>query len=281
VLNNAYDKKSQTPKAELNGNSAVDDKELAVVKETDTPRFVAPTHGGVDIFRQLTELENMVENCRHIGPMMIGFPDDQFHMTLMKIRANLPEEMKRASKLARESERIVEESREQAGQLVEDARKTALLEFEDIKSESARMREAAQQESVRIREATQQEALQAREAVKKEAQRLYEEAQNEARQLLEAAEREAQQRHAEAQAAGEQIIAEARVQAERLVADSEIVQQAQVVAQDLKLRSEEEARATQHGADEYAHDVLTNLETVLGKSLYQVQCGRELLERGR
>lgn len=258
-MNNAYDKKSQTPEHELNGNSAGNDKDHAVVKETDTPRFVAPTHGGVDIFRQLTELENMVDNCRRIGPMLLSFPDDQFHMTLMKIRANLPEEMKRASKLARESERIVEESREQAGNLIEDARKAAMQELDNIKAESARQREAAQKETLRLRE----------------------EGQKEAQRLVEAAEREAKQRQEEIQAACEQMLAEARAKAEQLVSDNDIVQQAQAVAYDTQNRAEEEARAIREGADEYAHDLLSKLETVLGKSLYQVQCGRELLEQGR
>src|SRR5207244_2990005 len=112
------------------------DTERAVVKTADdTPRFVAPTHGGVDILKLLTELEDLVENTRR-GPMgmLFRFPEDQFHMTVMKIRANLPEEMKRASKLARDSERIVEESREHAGHIVEDARQAALKHLEGGKA---------------------------------------------------------------------------------------------------------------------------------------------------
>jgi hypothetical protein len=258
-LNNAYDKKSQTPERELNGNSADNDKDHAIVKGTDPPRFVAPTHGGVDIFRLLTELEDMVDNCRRVGPMMFGFSDDQFHMTLMKIRANLPEEMKRASKLARESERIVEESREQAGNLIEDARKAAMQELDTIKADSARLRDSAQKEALRLRE----------------------EGQKEAQRLVEAADREAQQRQEAAQTACEQLLAETHTKAEQLISDHDIVQQAQAVAYDTQLRAEEEARAIRDGADEYAHDLLSKLETVLGKSLYQVQCGRELLEQGR
>lgn len=258
MLNNAYDKKLQNPDTEPNNSApAADDNDITVGKNGDTPRFVAPTHGGVDIFRLLTELEDMVENSRRIGPLRL-FPEDQFHMTLMKIRANLPEEMKRASKLARESERIVEESREHAGSIVEDARKNALQEFEGSKAQAVRLRDEAQKEAVRIRE----------------------EAQKEARSIVEAAGREAQQRQVEANTASEQIVAEARERAEQLVSDNDIVQQAQAVAYDIQLRAEEEAVGIKRGADEYAHDVLINLENVLGKAIYQVQCGRELLERG-
>lgn len=259
MLNNAYNKRSQTPGTGVDGNApAVEERETSGTRNGEAARFVPPTHGGVDIFRLLTELEDMVENCRRIGPLRL-FPEDQFHMTLMKIRANLPEEMKRASKLARESERLVEASREQAGTIVEDARKAALQEFENIKAQAAHLREEAHREAQQIREQAHQEA----------------------RQIVEAARREAQLQQEEAARASEQMLAEARARAEQMVTDSAIVQQAQAIAQDIQMRAEEEARAILRGADEYAHDVLVNLEGVLGKAIHQVQCGRELLERER
>src|SRR5215472_12156313 len=137
MLKNVSDTKSQNQQLESIQNTPVRSDETAKTAP-DTPRFVAPTHEGVDILKLLSELEDLVENTPH-GPFgtLFRFNEDAFHMTIMKIRANLPEEMKRASKLARESERIVEESRENAERVVEDARKSALSEFERGKAEAA------------------------------------------------------------------------------------------------------------------------------------------------
>jgi vacuolar-type H+-ATPase subunit H len=228
--------------------------------KVSVPRFVAPTHGGVDILKLLTELEDLVENTRH-GPMglLIGFPEDQFHMTIMKIRANLPEEMKRASKLAREQERIVEETRQYAEQMKDEARRMAVAEAERARSEVAQLREQTLAEAVRLRAESGGELARAREAAEREAQHIVEEARRQSEQLIE----------------------EARARATDLVDDNEIVQQAQILAQDLQGRTEVEATAVRRGADEYARDVLANLETILGKATTQVQRGRELLEQPR
>jgi hypothetical protein len=252
------------------GSPAVADNDNSAVKGRDeAPRFVAPTHGGVDILKLLTELEDLVVNTRH-GPMgmLFGFPEDQFHMTVMKIRANLPEEMKRASKLAREQERIVEETRQDAERIKEEARRMAMADFERSKAEVMQLREQTQAEAERLRNASSEETVRAREAAAREAQQIVE----------------------EARAQGEQLVAEARTRAAALVDDSDIVQQAQVMAQDLQGRAEAEAIAlrqgaaaeavaVRRGADEYARDVLANLEAILGKAAAQVQRGRELLEQ--
>jgi hypothetical protein len=250
VLKNAYDKNSQTPNPEtFNGQNADNDTRGATpARAGNEPlRFVAPTHGGVDILKLLTELEDLVEHTKH-GPLgsLWRFDEDKFHMTIMKIRANLPEEMKRASKLARDSERIVEETRENAERVVGDARKAALVEIERSKSDAVRVREEARAEIDRMRQA---------------------------------AEREAQHIQEQARQAGVEIVAEAHAQAEQLVSDSEIIQQALLKAQDLQMRAEEEAAAVRRGADDYARDVLANMETVLDKAVGQIQRGREMLER--
>ena len=250
-----------------NGSSGVKNGSGAV---GDVPRFVAPTHGGVDILKLLTELEDQVEGTRK-GPFgsMIGFDEDKFHMTIMKIRANLPEEMKRASKLAREAERIVEETRTDSERIKEDARRMALQDVERGKKEAAAEREQARMD-----------AEQHLADAKSEASRLHGDANGALDRAREAAEREARQILDEAQTHGREIIAEARAQAAQLVEDNEIVQQAQIVAQDAQMRAQAEAQAVRRGADEYARDVLTNLENVLGKATMQIQRGRETLDRG-
>ena len=244
---------------EANGSHADNDNDAAALKSrSEAPRFVAPSHGGVDILKLLSELEDLVVNTRH-GPMglLMGFPEDQFHMTLMKIRANLPEEMKRASKLAREQERIVEETRQDAERIKEEARRMAMADFDRAKAEIVQLREQTLAEAEGLRSTATAEITRAQETATRESQQILAEARNQSEQLL----------------------TEARAQAAGLVNDSELVQQAQVMAQDLQQRAETEADAVRRGSDEYARDVLANLEAILGKATAQVQRGRELLEQ--
>lgn len=250
MLDNAYNNDSEVRKLENSpGENAdynnVNAAQTAVVK-AEPPRFVAPTHSGVDILKLLSELEDLVENTPKRMGVMFRFDDEKFHYLIMKIRANLPEEMKRASKLARDSERIVEESRENAERILAEARESALAQFE-----------GAKEEAVQLHEAAQTEARRARDAAAREADKI----QNVAKQK------------------GDEIVAAARAEAAQLVSDSEIVQQALAQAADLQARAEAEANAVRQGADDYARDVLTNLEAVLGKAVTQVQRGREMLER--
>jgi len=252
VLKNDYDRKSDnTEQTELmNPDSPpknTDTVPVAPTQAADPPRFVVPPQGSVDLLKLLTELEELVEKTPRL-PMgtLFRFDEDRFHMTLMKIRANLPEDLKRASKLARESERIVEETRENVERVTEGARKAALTELERGRAEAARLKEQAVAEAQRLHEAAVQEG-----------QRIQDEARVEAERILEAA-------HAEAAA---------------LVSESGILRQAEGVAEDIKKRAWQEAEKMQRGADDYAHGVLANLEITLGKTLAQVQQGRVLLEK--
>ena len=74
----------------------------ASTESASPPRFVPPTAGAVDILKLLTDLEDQIESTGR-GPFgtLFRFDEDRFHMTVMKIRANLPEDLKRASRLAR------------------------------------------------------------------------------------------------------------------------------------------------------------------------------------
>ncbi len=253
MLKNDSGKKSETQKPELNPGHSADNNSATV------PRFVAPTHEGVDILKLLTELEDLVEGSPKMMGALLRFDEDKFHMTIMKIRANLPEEMKRASKLARDSERIVEETRDNADRVVSEARRAALQELERGRAEATHLKEEAREEGRR------QSA----------------EAQTEANRIRQNADAEARQKLAEAQRNAAELIAEAEAQAAQLVSDSQIMQHAMAQAQELQARAEQEAAAVRRGSDDYAKDVLVNLENVLGKAVTQVQRGREMLERGR
>ncbi len=230
-----YDKKSNDNPNALNNNPVDNDNGLNNA-QTDAPRFVTPTHGGVDILKLLSELEDVVEKAHKIfGGVYYGFDEDKFHMTLMKIRANLPDQIKNASKLMRDSERLADETSKQAEQVVKEAQKSATTEIERTRSEASRLKQ---------------------------------EADKSAKTTVKRAEEDA-----------EGIITAARERAALMVSDTEIVQRAQIEAQELLQRAHAEAQSIQNGANDYAYEVLTNLEGVLGKATSVVQNGRVTLEK--
>jgi hypothetical protein len=214
---------------------------------SDSPlRFIAPSHTGIDILKLLAELEEIIDKSNKVMGVMLRFDEDRFHMTVMKIRANLPEEMKRASKLMQDSERIVQETKQSSDKFIEDARKGAQLEIERGKAEAARLKEQALAEIAKEREALSREAV-----------RL----------------------NSESKTAAEQAIVEARKQASKLVSESDIVRTAESQARETRARADADAAATRKGANEYAASVLAKLQQTLGKVSAEIDRGREVLEK--
>jgi len=243
----AGDAQKQTPEtAVVVAASELPNRDLNQSRPEPPLRFIAPSHTGIDILKLLAELEEIVDKSNKVMGVMLRFDEDRFHMTVMKIRANLPEEMKRASKLVTESERMVEETRQTADKFIAEARKSAQQEIERGKAEAARLKDQALAESAKEREARS---------------------------------REASQISAQSKTQAEQAIAEARVQASKLVAESDIVREAELQARETRSRAEADAAATRKGANEYAASVLTGLQQALGKASSEIDRGREVLER--
>lgn len=170
----------------------------------------------VDVYRLLDELEELPEKARHLPfNTLVGFNVEQFYYLVLKIRANLPEDMKRAQRISRDTERIVDEAKDVARQHVE---------------------------------ITRQEAGQTLEQARLQAERL---------------------------------LAEAAAERDRLLQESEVMQLAKVQADAVIRQAEVEATEIRRGADDYARDVLANLEVVMDKALVQVQRGRNLLDESR
>ena len=256
MLKNSSDKNlknevtnSNTP--ENTGNGSVPSSE-------DPPRFVPPGKNSVDVLKLLTELEDQIETTSR-GPFgtLFRFDEDRFHMTVMKIRANLPDDLKRASRLARELEQTSEETKEQSDRILGDSRQAARAELERAKGEAAKSREETQSQAQAINEAANAEA----------------------KRILDEAELEAQRMIEEARKTGFGMLDSAQMQAEQAVAECEITRKAEKQAHEMLIRAEEEANAIRYGADDYARDVLTNLETVIDKAMSQIQQGRTMLNK--
>lgn len=127
----------------------------------------------VDIFRLLDELEELPEKAKHL-PLrtLIGFDQDQFYYLVLKIRANLPDDMKKAQRVARDSERIVDEARDVATQQLESGRMEAGRIQEEARAEAKQVTDRAQAQSQKIIQEARQQAEKMLEEAQKESARL-------------------------------------------------------------------------------------------------------------
>lgn len=82
----------------------------------------------------------------------------------------------------------------------------------------------------------------------------------------------------EAKQEAERIVREAQEHAERLASETEIVRLAERNAQQIMEDAREQERITRLGAEDYADDVLANLEMNLEKFIAAVQRGRQRLQ---
>jgi cell division septum initiation protein DivIVA len=160
----------------------------------------------------LENLNDLIDKKpKYFGPLCWGLNRDEAAMQIAKIRASLPQEVKQAATVTRESERIVESAREDANLTLEKALR--------------------------------------------EGERLLQEARTEAERLLE----------------------QARIEQQRLVADSEVLKIAKAQAEEVRNDATRDALQMRRGAEDYAHDLLTQLEGVIGKIMATVENGKQTI----
>jgi len=90
--------------------------------------------------------------------------------------------------------------------------------------------------------------------------------------------KERQEMLAEAKQEAERLLAEAQERAERLASETEVVRLAERNAQQIMEDARERERETRLGAEDYADEVLGNLEINLEKFIGAVRRGRERLQ---
>lgn len=82
----------------------------------------------------------------------------------------------------------------------------------------------------------------------------------------------------EAKQEADRILGEAQDRAERLASDTEVVRLAEKNAQQIMEDARDREREVRLGAEDYADEVLGNLETNLDKFIAAVRRGRERLQ---
>ena len=212
----------------------------------------------MDIIKLLNELEYLIENTRSIGMgFAYNFHADDFQDLANKIRASLPDEVKKASRVTAESEQIVDGAREAAEQTLDEA----TAEADQISREA-----------------------------RANAERMLRDVEAQANKLTLAAEATAKQNVSEARAKAEQMLADAHQQSQKMIGQSEVVRLATAQAHEIVAAAEREAREStaaaereardlRHGADEYAFGVMADLERQVGELMGTIQRGRQKLDQ--
>ena len=101
------------------------------------PPFLAERDAEVDILKLLDRLEEQVEDAMHLFNKAMFVDLDEFFVLTNKIRASLPEEVKRASRLANDSDRIVAASRDEATRVIEQARIEAAAIADEARTQAS------------------------------------------------------------------------------------------------------------------------------------------------
>ena len=156
----------------------------------------------IDVPKLIDRLEDLVENSRHFFNKAWGIDLEEFYILTNKIKASLPDDVRKATRLTKDSQRIVDEAHSEAEQVLERAKKEA-----------------------------------------------------------------------------DRIVSDARTEAERLKDTHEITRLATAQAKELILQAETGSAEMRRGADEYAMEVLTRMETEVARVMSTIQKGREKLER--
>ena len=101
------------------------------------PPFLAERDAEVDILKLLDRLEEQIDGATQLVNRAFFVNVDEFFVLTNKIRASLPDEVKRASRLANDSERIVGAARDEAARILEQVRAEAAGAVEEARAQAA------------------------------------------------------------------------------------------------------------------------------------------------
>ncbi len=200
----------------------------------------------MDTYKLLNELESLLENSKPFFNNTLHLDREVALDLTSKAKAALPDDMKRADRVTRESEQIVDNARERA----ENTLDSAAADADKI------MREA-----------------------RATAERLLRDAEAQANKLTLGAEAKAKQVLEESRLKSEKMLTDAHQKSEKMVNQSEVVRIATVQARELIASAEREIYDLRRDADEYAHGVLIDLERNIGDLMGTIQRGRIQLDK--
>lgn len=103
------------------------------------PSFMSGRGSHEDILKLLDNLEDLAENAYSFFGRAWGIDLEEFHMLTNKIRASLPDEVRRASRVANDSDNIVSAAKEEAAVITERATEEANRVVEEARLMAAKL----------------------------------------------------------------------------------------------------------------------------------------------
>ncbi len=114
----------------------------------------------------------------------------------------------------------------------------------------------------------------------RESDRILETARQDANSAVESAKKESERILAEAQKDVARMIEEARLQQERMVSESEILKLSKAQSEEIRNSADRDAVSMRRGAEKYAYDVLSQLESVVGKVMTTIERSKQEIQPG-
>lgn len=111
----------------------------------------------IDVPKLIDRLEDLVERSRHFFNKAWGIDLEEFYILTNKIKASLPDDVRKATRLTKDSQRIVEDARLEAEQILERTKKEAERILTDARAEAERMKDS--HEIVRMASAQAKEVV--------------------------------------------------------------------------------------------------------------------------
>ncbi|NLN79244.1 MAG: hypothetical protein GX141_10040 [Armatimonadetes bacterium] len=108
------------------------------------PSFMSSRGTQDDILKLLDSLEELAENAYSFFGRAWGMDLEEFHMLTNKIRASLPDEVRRASRVANDSDKIVAAAKEEAAIINEKAIEESNRVVEEARHMAAKLIETSE-----------------------------------------------------------------------------------------------------------------------------------------
>jgi cell division septum initiation protein DivIVA len=113
----------------------------------------------------------------------------------------------------------------------------------------------------------------------RESERIVDTARVDATMALESAEKEAERVLHDARKEAELIVEQARLQQERMIGESEILKLSKAQSEEIRNSADRDARDIRRGAENYAYQMLSQLESVIGKVAGVIEKGKQEIDR--
>ncbi len=133
------------------------------------PSYLNGANSQEDILKLLDSLEELAESAYALFGRAWGVNLEEFHMLTNKIRASLPDEVRRASRVASDSDKIVSAAKEEAEMITQQAKDEAARVIEDARQMASKLVDTS--EINRLAKAQAQEIMSGAEAHARETKR--------------------------------------------------------------------------------------------------------------